>query len=57
MTPADVDELTRTTRELMLKEIVTLSEKAKKRTAPMSFSSDSGNGGVVKTSGAEATLL
>jgi lysophosphatidate acyltransferase len=31
LTTADVDELTRSTRELMLKELITLSEKAQNR--------------------------
>jgi lysophosphatidate acyltransferase len=57
MTAADVDELTRTTRELMLKEIIALSAKATKRSIAMPSSSDNGNGGAVKTSGAEASLL
>ncbi len=29
LTAADVDELTRTTREVMLKELITLTEKAR----------------------------
>ncbi|KAI8959141.1 1-acylglycerol-3-phosphate O [Daldinia sp. FL1419] len=49
----DVDELTRSTRELMLKEIVALTQKAQNR--PIAVPSTSGDG-VVHASGADATL-
>ncbi|KAI0845192.1 1-acylglycerol-3-phosphate O [Daldinia vernicosa] len=49
----DVDELTRSTRELMLKEIVALTHKAQNR--PIAVSATSGDG-VVHASGADATL-
>lgn len=54
LTTADVDELTRSTRELMLKELVALSAKAQKR--PMAMPASNGRDGVVKASGADATL-
>lgn len=54
LTAADVDELTRSTRELMLKELVALSAKAQKR--PMAMPASNGRDGVVKASGADATL-
>jgi lysophosphatidate acyltransferase len=38
LTTADVDELTRSTRDLMLKELVALSEKAQGR--PMAMPAD-----------------
>ena len=52
LTPEDVDELTRSTRELMLKEMVALTEKAQKRAITMPASSDNGaKNGVVHASG------
>ncbi|KAK8088718.1 acyltransferase [Apiospora hydei] len=54
LTAADVDELTRSTREVMLQELVVLSSKAQKR--PMPVPSSNGGNGVVKASGAEATI-
>ncbi|KAK8055922.1 hypothetical protein PG993_001149 [Apiospora rasikravindrae] len=54
LTAADVDELTRSTREVMLQELVALSSKAQKR--PMPVPSSNGGNGVVKNSGAEATI-
>ncbi|KAI2785313.1 1-acylglycerol-3-phosphate O [Daldinia loculata] len=51
--PEDVDELTRSTRELMLKEIVALTQKAQNR--PIAVPATSGDG-VVHASGADATL-
>ncbi|KAI0128886.1 acyltransferase [Xylariales sp. AK1849] len=54
LTAADVDELTRSTRELMLKEMVLLTEKVQKRSIAMP--AFSGNGEVLKASGAETTL-
>ncbi|KAI1394872.1 acyltransferase-domain-containing protein [Hypoxylon fuscum] len=49
----DVDELTRNTRELMLKEMVALTEKIQNR--PIAVPATSGDG-VVHASGADATL-
>ncbi|KAI1376670.1 acyltransferase-domain-containing protein [Hypoxylon crocopeplum] len=49
----DVEELTRSTRELMLKEMVALTEKAQRR--PVAVPATSGDG-VVHASGADATL-
>ncbi|KAI2612549.1 acyltransferase-domain-containing protein [Hypoxylon fragiforme] len=49
----DVDELTRSTRELMLREIVALTEKAQNR--PLAVPATSGDG-VVHASGVDATL-
>lgn len=54
LTTADVDELTRSTRELMLRELVALTQKAQNR--PIEMPSMERNGGVVKASGAERTL-
>ncbi|KAF3065185.1 putative 1-acyl-sn-glycerol-3-phosphate acyltransferase [Daldinia childiae] len=51
--PEDVDELTRSTRELMLKEIVALTQKVQNR--PIAIPATSGDG-VVHASGADATL-
>ncbi|KAI1466998.1 1-acylglycerol-3-phosphate O [Daldinia caldariorum] len=51
--PEDIDELTRSTRELMLKEIVALTEKAQGK--PIAIPAESGDG-VVHASGADATL-
>ncbi|KAI0024797.1 acyltransferase-domain-containing protein [Xylariomycetidae sp. FL0641] len=53
LTSADVDELTRNTRELMLKEIVALTEKVQGK--PMAVPAGSEDG-VVHASGADATL-
>lgn len=54
LTSADVDELTRTTRELMLREIVLLTEKAQHRAIAMpAITSDNG---VATASGAGAKL-
>lgn len=49
LTSADVDELTRSTRELMLKELITLTEEARGRTSatPLKHSSN----GVTKVTG------
>ncbi|KAI1451554.1 acyltransferase-domain-containing protein [Annulohypoxylon moriforme] len=49
----DVDELTRSTRELMLKEMVALTQKV--RNKPIAVPATNGDG-VVRASGAEATL-
>ncbi|KAI1854847.1 hypothetical protein JX266_000965 [Neoarthrinium moseri] len=54
LTAADVDELTRSTRDLMLKELISLTEKAQGR--PIALPATNGTDGVVKASGAEATL-
>lgn len=52
LTSEDVDELTRSTRELMLKEMVALTEKAQKRAIAMPASSANGaKNGVVHASG------
>ncbi|KAH7038172.1 acyltransferase [Microdochium trichocladiopsis] len=57
LTAEDVDELTRSTRELMLKEMVALTEKAQKRAIAMPSSTSNGTGnGVVRASGVEATI-
>ncbi|KAH6654493.1 hypothetical protein BKA67DRAFT_658790 [Truncatella angustata] len=54
LTTADVDELTRTTRDLMLRELVALTEKAQGRLIAVPASS--GKDGVVKASGVDAAL-
>ncbi|KAI1393748.1 acyltransferase-domain-containing protein [Hypoxylon trugodes] len=51
--PEDVDELTRNTRDLMLKEVVALTQKV--RNKPVAVPATSGDG-VVHASGADATL-
>ncbi|KAI2630690.1 acyltransferase-domain-containing protein [Hypoxylon sp. NC1633] len=51
--PEDVEELTRSTRELMLKEVLALTEKA--RNSPVPVPAASGDS-VVHASGADATL-
>ncbi|KAI1768808.1 acyltransferase-domain-containing protein [Hypoxylon sp. FL1150] len=51
--PEDVDELARATRELMLKEMVTLTERV--RNEPIAVPATSGDG-VVHASGVDATL-
>lgn len=53
LTSADIDELTRTTRDLMLREYVSLSEKAQGR--PLSVPASNGDAEVVKASGADTT--
>ncbi|KAI1492091.1 hypothetical protein F5X96DRAFT_423652 [Biscogniauxia mediterranea] len=53
LTTEDVDELTRTTRELMLKEMVMLTEKARKQPIAMPAQIEDG---VVHASGVDATL-
>lgn len=52
--PSDVDELARDTRELMLREIVALTAKA--RGQPIAMPAQNLGDGVVKASGAEAIL-
>lgn len=54
LTPADVEDLTRDTREKMLKELVTLTEKQRGHKVAMP-ALNSGDG-VVKASGAEAIV-
>ncbi|KAI1335760.1 acyltransferase-domain-containing protein [Xylariaceae sp. FL0016] len=54
LTAEDVDELTRSTRELMLKEIVMLTEKAQGK--PIAMPAQSNTDGVVHASGVDATL-
>lgn len=53
LTAADVEDLTRDTREKMLEEVIALT--AKQRGQPMGMSAQQGNG-VVKASGTEATI-
>ncbi|KAI1074696.1 acyltransferase-domain-containing protein [Whalleya microplaca] len=53
LTAEDVDELTRSTRELMLKELVALTEKA--RNKPIAMPATKGDG-VVRASGVDTTL-
>ncbi|CAM1505242.1 Fc.00g108790.m01.CDS01 [Cosmosporella sp. VM-42] len=50
LTAADVDDLTRTTRDLMLAELLTLSEKAQGRRMPVPAKLNS-NGNAAKSSG------
>jgi lysophosphatidate acyltransferase len=52
--PSDVEDLARDTRELMLQEIVGLTAKARSR--PVAMPPQKSGDGVVKASGAEATL-
>ncbi|KAI1822935.1 1-acylglycerol-3-phosphate O [Xylaria intraflava] len=52
LTAEDVDELTRTTRELMLQEIIALTRKA--RNQPIAVAVNSANG-VIKSSGRDAS--
>lgn len=54
LTPADVDELARTTREKMLKELVALSEKAQGR--PMAMPADLDAAPKATSSGVETTV-
>lgn len=52
--PSDVEDLARDTRDLMLKEIVALTARA--RGQPITMPADSSKDGVVKASGVEATI-
>lgn len=52
LTTEDVDELTRSTRELMLKEIIALTQKA--RNEPIAVPADSGSS-VLKSSGRDTS--
>jgi len=54
LTSADVDELARTTRDLMLRELVALSEKAQGR--PMAMPADSYAPAKAKSSGIDTTV-
>ncbi|KAH8594891.1 1-acyl-sn-glycerol-3-phosphate-acyltransferase-like protein [Bisporella sp. PMI_857] len=54
LTSADVENLTRDTRELMLKELVSLS--ARTRDQPIAMPSNTPVDGVVRASGSEATI-
>jgi lysophosphatidate acyltransferase len=54
LTPADVEDLTRDTRELMLNELVSLTAKA--RGQPIAMPSQSSRNGVVKASSSETTI-
>jgi len=52
--PSDVEDLARDTRELMLREIVAITSKARGR--PVAMPAQSSEDGVVKASGVEATI-
>ncbi|KAH7412811.1 hypothetical protein BKA64DRAFT_616341 [Cadophora sp. MPI-SDFR-AT-0126] len=52
--PSDVEDLARDTRELMLQQIVALTAKARGR--PVAMPAQNSGDGVVKASGAEATI-
>jgi lysophosphatidate acyltransferase len=52
--PSDVEDLARDTRELMLREIVSLTAKARGR--PVAMPAHKSGDGVVKASGTEATI-
>lgn len=52
--PSDVEDLARDTRDLMLREIVALTEKA--RGHPIAMPAQNAGDGVIKASGAEATI-
>jgi lysophosphatidate acyltransferase len=52
LTTADVDELTRTTRELMLRELVTLTAKARGTRMPTTLDRN----GLVKASGIDMKM-
>jgi len=52
--PSDVEDLARDTRELMLREIVAITSKARGR--PVAMPAQNSGDGVVKASGAEATI-
>ena len=54
LTSADVEDLTRDTRDLMLRELIDLT--AKQRGKPVAMPSQNAGDGVVKASGAEATI-
>ncbi|KAE8454269.1 hypothetical protein EG329_005194 [Mollisiaceae sp. DMI_Dod_QoI] len=54
LTAADVEDLTRDTRELMLKELVNLTSRSRGR--PMAMPAQNSGDGVIKASGAEATI-
>ena len=51
LTPADVDELTRSTRDLMLKELIALTERARGQATGQRVTSDAN--GVAKTTGSD----
>ena len=51
LTAADVDELTRNTRELMLKELISLTEQARGKTLRLPTTTESN--GAVKASGVD----
>ncbi|KAK4668803.1 1-acylglycerol-3-phosphate O-acyltransferase [Podospora pseudoanserina] len=52
LTTADVDELARETREVMLREMIALTEKARRKTVPLTVPAKQQNG-VVKVSGTD----
>ncbi|KAK0629869.1 hypothetical protein B0T17DRAFT_201883 [Bombardia bombarda] len=58
LTPADVDELTRTVRELMLKELVTLTERARRgnKIAATPFPAHKAANGVAKVTGVDVKV-
>ncbi len=51
---SDVEDLARDTRDLMLREMVSLTAKARGR--PIAMPAQKSGDGVVKASGAEATI-
>ncbi|KAK0748809.1 hypothetical protein B0T21DRAFT_407292 [Apiosordaria backusii] len=53
LTSADVDELTRETREVMLKEMIALTEKARGKTVPQAVPILRQQNGVIKASGSD----
>ena len=54
LTAADVEDLTRDTRNSMLREIVSLTSKS--RGLPLMMEAEGNGNGVVKASGVEATI-
>ncbi len=52
--PSDVEDLARDTRDLMLRELVGLTSKARGR--PVAMPAQNSGDGVVKASGAETTV-
>jgi len=53
LTSADVDELTRSTRELMLKELIALTERARGQKITSAPRTVSHTNGVIKASGSD----
>ena len=54
LTSADVEDLTRTTRELMLAEIIELTAKARGASTAVAAPATTGKAGVTKASGVDA---